>query len=213
MDYDINFSLSIPANDLAIQTNVDDLVCIICMNICFKPVLITCCERLMCLHCIKMMLKLSPLIKCPHCNNVNLNFIKPSRIINRMYENLTFICPNKDQGCNEKIKYHFYPEHIYNTCKFNNNSIYQFCKNCVEIYPSDSIPEHTCNNNKGDNLNISFLEKTLNSLYDNTTQNNQDKIEKSNSNKNSSSNVKCILNHNCNTYNITHTHGAITIPK
>jgi hypothetical protein len=179
MDYNKNNCLTIPANDLAIQTNIEDLVCMICMNISFKPVLITCCERLMCLNCIKMMLKLSSKIKCPHCNNVNLKFSKPPKIISRMFDNLTFFCPYKDKGCSEKIKYHFYFEHIYNSCLLNQNSSYKFCKNCVDIYPVDS--EHSCDLKiySTNDQNISYLEKTLDSLYDKSLENNQ-----LNSNKN-----------------------------
>jgi len=170
MDEGETINLSIPANDLAVQTNIDDLVCMICMSICFKPVLITCCEKLMCHSCIKMMIKVSAIVKCPNCNNININLVKPSKLINRMFENLTLFCPNKILGCGEKMKYYFYFEHVFNLCQVKKNSLTKYCKNCMELYSINS--PHSCNhlNDNDKNTNVCYLEKMLNSLYDNPLQ-------------------------------------------
>ncbi len=171
MDESETINFSIPANDLTVVTNIDDLVCMICMNICFKPVLITCCEKLMCHSCIKMMIKLSTIIKCPNCNNININFVKPSKIINRMFENLTLFCPNKFLGCGEKIKYYFYFEHVFNLCQVKKNYLTKkYCKNCMVLYCKNS--SHLCNNLNNDDKrkNLSYLEQIINSLYDDSLQ-------------------------------------------
>jgi hypothetical protein len=132
-------SYIIPVSDLAVVTNVDDLTCIICLNICFKPVMVKCCERLICSECIKSVLKYA--YKCPYCNNQNINFDKPPKIISRLFENLIFKCTKT--GCQEKIKYYFYFDHMYNTCSYKEDK-YKFCKDCESIV--DKI--HTCKDSK-----------------------------------------------------------------
>jgi hypothetical protein len=197
---DININnLSIPRDDLAVTTNVDDLACMICMNICFKPVLITCCERLMCLACIKMMLKHSTTTKCPHCNNLNINFVKPSRILLRMFENLSFFCVNKSSGCKDKIKYDFYFDHIYNKCEFKKEKQVEYCKNCQEIYKN--YTEHNCRISKNlVDFNRSLLEKMLDAIYDINSDSTQE------DNKSLEDNLKFITRNN-------HTQGVIYHPK
>lgn len=122
---------AIPVSDLAVTTNVEDLTCVICLNICFRPILTTCCEKLICLECTKMMVKHS--LKCPYCNEVSYSFEKPSKLVYRLFENLTFYCPKKDEGCQEKIKYYFYFDHIYNSCDLKKQNK-AYCKNCQIIY-------------------------------------------------------------------------------
>jgi hypothetical protein len=161
----------IPINDLAIQTNTDDLTCIICLNICYKPVMITCCERLICSECVKMMLR-QKINKCPHCNNINLNFENPPKIIIRLLDNLTFKCCNL--GCEEKIKYSFYYDHIYNSCSLK-EGLKEFCKICSKIYNKNT--EHKCNYelNLAENDNLNVIEKRLLELDLNCSKNNSTK--------------------------------------
>jgi hypothetical protein len=205
----MDFNISIQANDLAIQTNVEDLVCMICMNICFKPVLITCCERLMCLNCIKTMLKLSPTIKCPYCNNVNIDFVKPSKILNRMFENLSFNCPYKNLGCKEQIKYHFYFSHIYNSCEYNKNSEYNFCKICMEVYARNCF--HTCFDKSLDekDRNLSLLEKILDSLY----KNNEENLNKIGGGSNNGSDKNITTKSNSTNHSEILPRGTLFLPK
>ena len=146
-----NISYTIPISDLAITTNIEDLSCIICLGICFKPIVITCCERLICSICIIEMLKFSK--KCPYCNNINIEFEKPSKLIYRMFDNLSFRCPNYEKGCIEKIKYFFYFDHAHNICSYKSGNLL-FCKQCEII----SLPEHCCKQN--DSL-LSAVEKKI----------------------------------------------------
>jgi hypothetical protein len=105
-----------------------------------------------------------------------------------MFDNLSFYCPKKELGCNDKIKYNFYFEHIYNSCQFNQNSTYKFCKNCKDIYISNTDSEHKCSDILENDSNISYLEKTLNSLYENSSQINSEDSNKV-SNQNSCDNM------------------------
>lgn len=159
-------SYIIPVNDLAIATNVEDLTCIICLNVCFKPVIISCCERLICLECIKMMLKHSA--KCPYCNNININFEKPSKLIYRLFENLTFNCVNKKNGCEEKIKYYFYFDHIYNNCNYKKeNEKLSFCKTCEVIYEyTTDTPVHDCEKSNNVNIDTDSMNELEKRLYE-----------------------------------------------
>lgn len=129
---------SISVADLAITTNTEDLTCIICLNICFKPILTSCCEKLICLGCAQTMIKHSA--KCPSCNEVNISFEKPSKLVYRMFENLVFYCSHKDYGCTEKLKYYFYFDHVYNECAYKKEGL-AFCKVC-EVEYSTNIEEN-----------------------------------------------------------------------
>jgi hypothetical protein len=101
--------------------------------------MVKCCERLICSECIKSVLKYA--YKCPYCNNQNITIDKPPKIISRLFENLTFKCPNSI--CKEKIKYYFYFDHIYNTCNHKDGNS-KYCKDCETIVDK----EHTCKENK-----------------------------------------------------------------
>lgn len=164
-------SYLIPVNDLSVQTNVEDLTCIICLGICYKPVLITCCERLLCLECTKMMLKMSPNnLKCPYCNEQNIHFEKPSKLIVRLFENLTLYCPNKGKGCKESIKYHFYFDHLYNSCNYKAGNEGGFCKLCQKIYLINNTSDsHQCDvENSLEVDSNSEIERKLDEMYSNS---------------------------------------------
>lgn len=169
MEQEINnnqtISYSMPTSDLVLTFNVDELTCIICLNICFKPIVIVCCDRLICAECVKTMIKHSS--KCPYCNNVNINFDKPSKIIYRLFENLLFRCPNKD--CKENIKYYFYFDHIYNSCNFNAKKDLAYCKTCHIIHNKKDI--HDCKKvlTEEEKSNMCMLEKRINDLSLNET--------------------------------------------
>jgi len=153
-------SYSIPTNDLAVQTNIEDLTCAICLNICFKPVMISCCERLMCYECLKMMIKHSNsmFLKCPLCKEVNIKFEKPFKLINRLFENLKLKCVNKQ--CDEIIKYYFYFDHIYNECLYNKSN-FRYCKTCQCIVVKNSN-SHICFEKPNE---MSEIEKKLYGMF------------------------------------------------
>lgn len=153
-------SYSIPTANLTNPSQVDELTCVICLNICFKPLMVTCCDRIICFECLLEMTKNMSTIKCPYCNNINFTVTKPPKLIFRLFENLTFNCPN--QGCLEKIKYYFYHDHIYNQCSMR-VSPYSFCKSCLII-----DDKHNCNEYREtiDNEEMSKFERELYDVLD-----------------------------------------------
>lgn len=138
---------SISPDSLVQNSNSNDLICCICLNICFEPIFLDCCQKLLCLNCLENLIKNNQnSLKCPYCNNKKFTFNLPNKLINRFFEALLFKCPL----CNENIQYKFYHEHLYNTCKNRIKGKY-FCKKCHLIYYSNSpnlndneIPEHNC---------------------------------------------------------------------
>lgn len=134
-------TLSISPDVLSQSSNTSDFTCCICMNICFDPVMLECCEKLLCITCLEKMLKVNKNIKCPYCNNKNFTFCIPPKLIGRFLENLMFKCPK----CSEEVKYYFYHDHIYNTCKNKIENSFKFCKHCHTIYQSsNNNEEHNC---------------------------------------------------------------------
>ena len=82
----------------------------------------------------------------------------------------------------ESVKYHFYFDHLYNTCKYKNPTELKFCKLCLEVYKENEtdIP-HKCSGvvDPENEESKSEIEKRLTNLY----------ISIPNSNKNSSNNI------------------------
>ncbi len=136
-------SYNLPISSLVKSENVDDLSCLICLGICFRPILLSCCEHLICLECVKQYVLKSSF--CPYCKNTNLDFALPSKLVSRFFDNLIFYCPFKKSGCSEQVRYNSYFEHLTTCTKVETNSIYtklNFCKSCFLLYRKES--EHSC---------------------------------------------------------------------
>jgi len=138
----ISYNLQI--SQLVKSENVEDLTCLVCLGICFRPIILKCCEHLLCLNCAKQfVLKKS---FCPYCKNTNLDFSFPSKLILRFFDNLIFYCPYKSNGCNEQIRYSSYFEHTTTCNKQDINSIkLNYCKKCFLLYNRNQ--EHSCETN------------------------------------------------------------------
>jgi hypothetical protein len=198
-------SYQIPVSDLAITTNTDDLTCIICLNICFKPIVTSCCEKLICLDCTKQLVKHS--LKCPYCNEINMNFEKPSKLVYRLFENLSFHCPNE---CGEKVKYYFYFNHVFNECTKPKEELqdHKYCKSCQIAYNFKENEQHSCDNyqqeilDSVDSNELSAIEQKLEqlSLAINNNSNMNNKIcsnnDLSNMLPNGTINIPRLHNHN-----------------
>jgi len=159
---------SISPDFLSETSNLNDFICCICLNICYDPIILDCCEKILCINCLKDLIKINEnILKCPYCNNKNFNFSLPNKIINRFLGTLFFNCPQ----CNEKIEYNFYHEHLYNKCKNRINGKF-FCKKCHLIYnikeeKNNEIPEHNCDEyiqNLSNFENKSIIMKKINKL-------------------------------------------------
>ena len=138
-----SISYNLQVSQLVKSENVEDLTCLICLGICFRPIILKCCEHLLCLNCAKQfVLKKS---FCPYCKNTNLDFSLPSKLVSRFFDNLVFYCPNKSNGCSEQIRYSSYFEHITNCNKMDLQSIYtklNYCKKFFRMYYRHK--DHSC---------------------------------------------------------------------
>jgi len=143
MDETISYSL--PVSQLVKPENIEDLTCYICLGICFRPIILKCCEHLLCMNCAKQFLLKKNF--CPYCKETKLDFSLPSKLVSRFFDNLIFYCPNKKKGCNEQVRYSVYFEHATNCEKSDSQSIYDklgFCKKCFILYPKGK-ETHICN--------------------------------------------------------------------
>jgi len=73
-----------------------------------------------------------------------------------------FFCPNKQKGCTEQIKYHFYFDHFHNTCTYKIEGI-EFCKICKTINSTQN-EKHKCEDKQTTEA-LSEIEKKINDLY------------------------------------------------
>ena len=84
-----NFSIS--PNSLIHSVNTSDFTCCICLNIFFDPIILKCCEKLLCITCLESYFHSNKTcLKCPYCNNKSLSFSLPPQLINRLFEGLRF---------------------------------------------------------------------------------------------------------------------------
>lgn len=153
-------SYNLPFKGLIKPDNTDDLTCIICLGVCFRPIVLNCCQHLVCLYCIKEYSIQKD--TCPYCRKY-MEFQLPMKLIIRLFDNLTFYCPYKENGCNQEIRYSTYFEHIVSCSKISIESPYttiSFCQKCQKFY-SKKESNHICNkdlNNDGNKLIAKLLE-------------------------------------------------------
>ena len=135
-----NFSIS--PNSLIHSVNTSDFTCCICLNIFFDPIILKCCEKLLCITCLESYFHSNKTcLKCPYCNNKSLSFSLPPQLINRLFEGLRFKCPQ----CSSEINYYFYHEHIFNTCpQLPQTTNTKYCKHCHVLYSIVNAKEHNC---------------------------------------------------------------------
>jgi hypothetical protein len=156
-----SFPTGISDTQLASQTNVEELSCPICLSLCFRPILLKCCQKLICSECIRELIKTHN--TCPSCKAPGLDFEMPPKLINRMYENITLKCSNF--GCSETMKYYFYMDHVYNICTFKPNTCQMsFCKLCEHIYKLGEALGHVCGEGRKKKNKMNNVEKRLDIL-------------------------------------------------
>ncbi|CAF1355120.1 unnamed protein product [Adineta steineri] len=88
--------------------NVEDLECIICTDLLWKPIACNNCDSLYCSECIKSWLVKSP-ENCPHCQNYVERRCSP--FIIKQLAKLQFACINQSNGCPEIIGYEVLEKH------------------------------------------------------------------------------------------------------
>jgi hypothetical protein len=109
------------------DTLQEELICPICLSICFKPLMIECCQKLICSECIRLVIE--KFKNCPLCKNGRLNFDSPSKFINRLFDHVSFECT----WCSEIVNYALYHDHFFNLCTLKSKK-FAYCKNCEHIY-------------------------------------------------------------------------------
>ncbi|CAF1344006.1 unnamed protein product [Adineta steineri] len=88
--------------------DVEDLECIICTDLLWKPIACNNCDSLYCSQCIKNWLVKSP-ENCPHCQNYAERRCSPFVI--KQLAKLQFACINQPNGCPEIIGYEALEKH------------------------------------------------------------------------------------------------------
>ncbi len=99
------------------KKTIESLMCIICRKICIYPRMIKCCDNIMCKICIEPWLLKNN--SCPICRHKCPVLEAPNKFIMRLFDNVIVECPNKDNGCKDKIVYGNLSAHI-NLCIFKN---------------------------------------------------------------------------------------------
>lgn len=104
---------------------VNEFLCIVCFNISYKPLLISCCSRIFCFICAYEILKIKG--KCPFCYNKEIQFELPNKLIFRILNSLKIICPlskafisqsnNSIIECKEDLSHNNFLDHLLNKCK------------------------------------------------------------------------------------------------
>jgi hypothetical protein len=104
------------------KTFVNDISCLICQNIVYKPVCCSNCSALFCTKCINDWLKKSR--QCPNrCNYIGRPI---DRLFQRLLSSMKMKCLFNDKGCTSIVNYEELEKHFRNECK----GITYKCKGC-----------------------------------------------------------------------------------
>lgn len=133
--------ISIPIDNLKETENLKaEFTCMICLSFVLRPLLLKCCDHLICTGCLKLYIRASESKpKCPLCKH-SLSYSNPNRILQRIYSNLKLKCVN----CDEIVNSDHYLLHLFNECKVENsvNQEKKFCSVCKEVTERKEI--HKC---------------------------------------------------------------------
>ncbi|CAF1017321.1 unnamed protein product [Adineta steineri] len=144
--------------------NVEDLECIICTNLLWKPIACNNCDGLYCSECIKSWLVQSP-GNCPQCQNYAERRCSPFVI--KQLAKLQFACINQPNGCPEIIGYEALDKHEIE-CGYK----LQQCSGCHSPLLKKELAKHQ--NNCGSirltcsECNVSYFRRDASSHTENT---------------------------------------------
>ena len=168
IDYLIN-NLSIDVERISAgQNQADNIQCFLCFRVPFSPLLIVCCDQIICNGCLNKWKEKNSI--CPHCREADFMANIPNKFIKRIYDEIKYFCIYKEKGCNKNDLSNIQINTHEETCEFNPNRIIQ-CKNCNEKYLITSESEHDCvkglfEKNKKLNEKINELQKEIKILKD-----------------------------------------------
>ncbi|CAF1112049.1 unnamed protein product, partial [Adineta steineri] len=117
--------------------NVEDLECIICGDLLWKPIACNNCDGLYCSDCIKNWLVKSP-GNCPHCENYAERRCSP--FITKQLAKLQFACINQPNGCPEIIGYEALEKHEIG-CDYK----FEQCSGCHSTVLGKELGKHEDN--------------------------------------------------------------------
>ena len=171
-----NISSSIVEGDNSI---INEYICILCLNIAYKPLLNTCCSRIFCFPCCFKLYENKG--KCPFCYSKEIKFEVPNKLIMRILNSFKLNCPlnnlfendkNLAINCQEHIFYSSFHDHLLNKClitkmiKDNSNTTnYKFLKSVTDEIKLEA-------NQLIKNLRLNFLFCLKCQLIDKTNEHN-----------------------------------------
>jgi len=124
------------------QNQAENIKCFLCYRIPFSPLLIECCEQIICHTCVKDWNSKNQ-NKCPHCRTNNYKANIPNKFIKRIYENIKYFCVFKEKGCSKNdLSFDHIKSHE-EQCEFNLERIIQ-CEKCEDKYLFKLESEHNC---------------------------------------------------------------------
>ena len=142
----------------------DDLICSICNNLCFDPVICKETQCIFCRECIsRWVKKQGSNANCPICKNLFVFDILP-RLIKNLLNKIKIKCLFQSKGCSSIISYEQFPNHI-NSCDFLSYK----CKSvgCNFVDRKAEVLDHIkkCNLVKCQNCNIELIQTELKSHF------------------------------------------------
>lgn len=86
----------------------EELKCPICLDPFVEPVVLKCCEHMLCKNCAE------PCAECPLCRGMHKPFANPPRLIMNMLSRIDVSC----QVCSTVVKRDAFPNHVRDVCPF-----------------------------------------------------------------------------------------------
>jgi hypothetical protein len=124
----------------------ESLKCPLCQALCLDPCLLSCCDAMVCNHCIQQYF--GGMSKpCPLCNIPFIKTDKPTKFMTRIYSNLKIKCQfasddKEVKGCNEILGCFNIVEHQ-KYCEFNPNCLKK-CEKCQIYFEKEKLNFHNC---------------------------------------------------------------------
>jgi len=120
----------------------ENLLCFVCLAVCDQPLLLNCCEGIICTKCISDWTSKNN--SCPKCRNEKPQTEVPNKFIMRLFSNLRVKCVFEDKGCKDIVSFDTINDHEKN-CIYNHDRIVK-CKKCFLEIPFKLNESHNCIN-------------------------------------------------------------------
>jgi hypothetical protein len=122
----------------------DTIKCGLCYFISGSPLIMKCCENIICSICINSW-KEKNKNNCPICRKEDYSYNPPNRFEKNIFLSIKFFCNYKDNGCEEKnLTIENMIQHE-KKCIKNPHRLIN-CEKCLQDYPANLNYEHDCTN-------------------------------------------------------------------